>query len=118
MKASDLSYDDLITALRRWYVHQPPNVRAAVELFVTHNHWLGRRDFLDRAAKYFPADDMVGIRWTDAAAAVNDLRGSTSELAILDFAVALGTDRFRFNVLGHGHRALILTAVTSALAGR
>ena len=45
----------------------------------------------------------------------SDPLGSTSELAILDLAVALGENRYRFSIMGPGHAGMILDAMRTAL---
>jgi hypothetical protein len=41
--------------------------------------------------------------------------GSTMEMAVLDLAVALGENRFRFSSMGPGHALLARRAVARAL---
>ena len=56
------------------------------------------------------------IDW-DAARAFVDAgaRASTSEMAILDLAVALGENRYRLSIMGHAHSAAIARAVADAV---
>jgi Arc/MetJ-type ribon-helix-helix transcriptional regulator len=116
--AADLSTDSLEAALRRGLRDSCSTVRAAVELLIEHGYWTRRRDFVKRAVKYWPHADQARIDWSAAAQAAADLRGSTSELAILEFAAALGKDQYRWNVMGLGHHGLILRSVRTALNAR
>lgn len=95
--------------------------QAGVQLLLWHEHWLRRKDFLDAAVSSYTNDDgqlNVTISWRKAREAFDrgDFdRASTSELAVLDLAIALGTDRFRFNIMGDAHASAVLNAVRTAL---
>lgn len=105
--------DDLIIKLRRWTCHHDLHVRAAVELLIEHGLWLRRQDFV-RAAVRKNGD--TWIDWQEAREFVDaGARASTSEMAILDLAVALGEDRFRFNIMGPNHSRMIARAVADAV---
>jgi hypothetical protein len=104
-----------LTSLRKWASGHSPHVSAAVDLLAWHETWFRRRDFLDRCVSV-DVDGIVWLNWTQARAAFDaGLRGSTSELAVLDLAIALGEDRYRFSIMGHAHREAIVQAVTNAL---
>lgn len=108
--------NEQLTSLRKWASDYGPRVSAAVELLVWHEHWLHRPDFLGICVDT-DIDGITWINWTKARAAHDaGLRGSTSELAVLDFAIALGEDRYRFNIMGDAHSKAIVQAITNALA--
>ena len=103
----------LVAGLRRWTRHHDLHVRAAVELLIEHGFWLRRQDFIRAAVR---KDGDTWIDWRGAREFVDEgPRGSTSEVAILDLAVALGEDRFRFGIMGSRHSQWIAAAVTMAV---
>lgn len=105
--------EELVTRLRAWTQGHDPHVRAAVNLLIWHEYWLRRRDFVRAAVIAAPRE--AWIRW-DAARDFAEAgpRSSTSELAVLNFAIALGSDQYRFNHMGHAHAEAIVTAVREA----
>lgn len=65
---------------------------------------------------YEAAQDSALIQWRKVREFLDSgPRASTSELAILDLACALGEDRYRFTEMGRAHRDMVHTAITSAL---
>ena len=104
----------LITGLRAWTRDHDPHVRAAVELLIEHDVWLRRADFTRACVR-----SRGGEAWIDwqAARAFADTRpgASTSELAILDLAVALGENRYRLSVMGTANSRAIAAAVARAV---
>ena len=78
----------LAAALRAWTRHHDPHVRAAVELLIEHDFWLRRADFtracIFRSGREAYVDWVAARAFTDAGAVA-----STSEMAVLDLAVAL-----------------------------
>lgn len=108
-------FDTLVTGLRAGTRHQDDHRKAAVELLISHEYWLHRKDFSDSAVR---TDDLgeTWIKWNSARLFLDrGPRASTSELAVLDFAVALGEDKYRFNHMGDAHAAAITRAVQAAL---
>jgi hypothetical protein len=109
----------LIAGLRRWTREHDAHVRAAVELLIWHGDggfWLRRRDFTDAAVQRYPRDRMYVIDWTAARAFVDrGATASTSEMAILDLAVALGENRYRLSIMGTAHSKAIADAVAAAV---
>lgn len=95
-----------------------PHVRAAVELLIWHGGWLRRADFTTACVRREagPAAREAWIDW-DAAREFVDAGAvaSTSELAILDLAVALGENRFRLSIMGSAHSRAIADAVRQAV---
>ena len=113
----ELSFGQLTAGLRGWSRHHDHHVRAAVELLIWHEHWLRRPDFT-RAAVGRGSDGTVYIDWAPAARFAGTAaatRASTSERAILDLAIALGTDIYRLGIMGTAHCAAIAQAVAAAV---
>jgi hypothetical protein len=108
-------FDTTVASLRRWAKDHDPHVRAAVELLCWHEHWLRnasfRRDCMESGQRE------TWIRWSKARELIErrELRGSTSELAILDLAVAIGENRYRLSGMGHAHAEAIVRAFAMAL---
>jgi hypothetical protein len=108
--------EEQVASLRKWAGVSSPRVSAAVELLAWHESWLRRRDFLNRCVTV-DIDGVTWINWTQARAAYDaGLRASTSELAVLDFAIALAEDRYAFSQMGDAHSKALIQAVTTALA--
>lgn len=103
--------------LHRWIDGHDPHVQAAVWLLLAHEVWPQRGEFL-RACVNRDADGMWWIDFTAARTASEagafDAASST-ELAVLDLAIAMGTDRFRFRAMGPGNARTIATAVAHAV---
>ena len=107
-------FDTTAHALRRWAANMDASDRAAVELLCWHGYWLRRADFT--AAAIESRGVHRAVDWTAARAYCDSgPGGSTSELAILDLALTLAEDRFRFRIMGHAHSREILQAVARAL---
>ena len=108
------SLDALVASLRAWTRGHDAHVQAAVDLLIWHEFWLRRRDFT-RAAVVTRGRE-AWIDW-DAAREFTDgkPRSSTSELAILDLAVALGENRYRLSIMGSAHSRAIADAVAQAV---
>jgi hypothetical protein len=107
--------DTLTAGLRTWIRGHDPNVRAAVELLLWHGDgfWLRRRDFTGCCVSHNRTE--AWISWRSAREFVDKGSvASTSEMAILDLAVALGEDRFRLNIMGPAHSRAIADAVAKA----
>lgn len=107
-------FDTVVVRLRRWTHDHDPHVREAVELLIWHETWIRRTDFqracIELGGREAYIDWRKAREFTDAGA-----RASTSEMAILDLAVALGENRFRFSIMGRAHSRMIATAVARAL---
>ena len=107
-------FDTTAHALRRWVAQMDASDRAAVELLIWHEYWLRRAGFA--AAAVVNRGVHLAVDWTAARAyCESGPGGSTSELAILDLAVTLAEDRFRFRIMGRAHSREILQAVARAL---
>lgn len=115
-------FDTLAAGLRRWTRDNDPHVRAAVELLIWHETWIRRADFAN-AAVYWDGSRGTGktrgvawIKWSDAREfADSGPRASTSEIAVLDLAVAIGENRYKLSQMGHAHARAIVTAFARAL---
>jgi len=107
--------DELAAGLRAFAQNESATVRAAVELLIWHERWLRRPDF-GRAALTRRSEGQVWVSWRRAREfADSGPRSSTTELAILDLAVALGENRYRLTSMGHVHRRWIADAMALAL---
>jgi hypothetical protein len=108
------SRDALTVALRTWTRGHDPHVRAAVELLIEHDFWLRRADFtracIVRSGREAYVNWVAARAFADAGAVA-----STSEMAILDLAVALGENRYRLSIMGDTHSRWIATAVARAV---
>lgn len=105
--------DDLTVGLRKWTDHHDPHVKAAVELLLWHDFWLRRQDFRKAAVEAGRHD--VTIDWYAAREFCDSYPGaSTSELAILDLAIALGENRYKLSIMGSAHSRAIADAVAAA----
>ena len=107
-------FETTVHALRRWAANMDASDRGAVDLLAWHGYWLRRSDFT--AAAVVNRGVHLAVDWTAARGFAGTRPGaSTSELAILDLAVAIGEDRFRFRIMGHAHSKAIVRAVALAL---
>jgi hypothetical protein len=108
------SAEALVTGLRAWTKDHDPHVRAAVELLIWHGTWLRRQDFVRAAV--VRRHSSTWIDWDAARGfAGAGARASTSEMAILDLAVALGENRYRLSIMGHAHSRAIARYVAMAV---
>jgi hypothetical protein len=105
--------EKLTNGLRAWIRGHDDHVRAAVELLIDHDCWLRRADFtracvrLDGRQAWI--DWAAARRFVDAGAVA-----SSSEMAVLDLAVALGENRYRLSIMGAANSRRIATAVARA----
>jgi hypothetical protein len=107
-------FSTLVGALRRWTHNHDPHVRAAVELLIEHETWIRRADF--QRACVEPDSHEAWINWRKAREFVDSGSvASTSEMAVLDLAVALGENRYRFSIMGPANSRMIAQAVARAL---
>ena len=107
-------FDTLVRLLRRWTHNHDPHVRAAVELLIEHETWIRRGDFRRACIEQNAAEAWINWRKAREFADVGPT-ASTSEMAVLDLAVALGENRYRFSIMGRANSRMIATAVARAL---
>ncbi|QNG55628.1 hypothetical protein H6H00_15445 [Pseudonocardia petroleophila] len=107
----------VVAGLHRWIDDHDPHVQAAIWLLLAHEVWPRRADFRQACVHHSPD----GGWWIDFRAAriafdngAFDTAAST-ELAVLDLAITLGTDRFRFRAMGPGNARAVATAVAHAV---
>ena len=104
----------LTAALRAWTRDHDPHVRAVVELLIEHDFWLRRADFTRACVRRDHGEAWIDWRaartFVDAGAVA-----STSEMAVLDLAVALGENRYRLSVMGAANSRAIAAAVARAV---
>lgn len=113
------SLNDLVDQLLTWSDGQDPHVQAAVELLIEHGRWIADRGFRDACITV--DDGIAWIDWDGARTAYDAGRfgaASGSEKAVLDFAISLGEDRYRFDRLDSNNTRLALTAAARALGVR
>lgn len=113
------SLNDLVISLVDWSDGQDSNVQAAVELLIEHGRWIADRGFRDACITV--DDDATWIDWDDARAAYEAGRfgaASSSEKAVLDYAISLGENRYQFYRLDFTNRRLVLDATAQALGIR
>ena len=107
-------FDTLVPLLRRWTHNHDPHVRAAVELLIGHETWIRRADF-QRACIELGSRE-AWINWRKAHQFVNaGSTASTLEMAVLDLAVAIGENRYKFSIMGPANSRMIAQAVARAL---
>ena len=111
----------VVSGLRAWTRGHARQVRAAVELLVAHGVWLDRGDFRAGCVRRATAEYGLDWFWIDwrAARAMFDAGGftpaSSTELAVLDLALALAEDRYRLSRMDPASSGLIASAVTAAV---
>lgn len=102
-------------ALRKWAATQDAHVRAAADLLLWHEFWIRRRDFA-RWALVKRSGGILVISWEQARAFLGTQpHASTSELAVLDLAVAIGENRYELSQFGDAHARAIVAAFGQAL---
>jgi hypothetical protein len=107
-------FDTLVRLLRRWTHNHDLHVRAAVELLIGHETWIRRGDF-QRACVERDGRE-AWVNWRKAREFVDvGSTASTSEMAVLDLAVAIGENRYRFSIMGPANSRMIAQAVARAL---
>ena len=109
-----MSTGAIVAGLCAWTRHHDPHVRAAVDLLIEHDFWLRRPDFV-RACVHRSSRE-VWIDWAQARKLVNaGSVASSSEMAVLDLATALGENRYCLSIMGAANSALIATSVARAV---
>jgi hypothetical protein len=109
---TEISYEDLVAGLRA-RTDLPELAAAAVGLLVWHESWLRRPDFRRACAITSPA----GIHW-DAAREFYDSNphgASTSQMIVLEVALAIVEDQHNFRHLGVVHRYRVAEVFAAAL---
>lgn len=107
-------FDALTGDLRRWSRMQDAHVRAAVDLLIWHEGWLRRHDFIAAAVEKHGSVRYISFRKAREFASSSP-HGSTSELAVLDLAIAIGENRYRLSGMGSAHAKAIVRAFAQAL---
>ncbi|WP_049566592.1 hypothetical protein [Nonomuraea sp. SBT364] len=93
---------------------------AAVELLANDKHgdWLDDKMFFSTCVYQVEDDDYPSVDWGAARAAFDNGvfdAASTTERAILDFAIALAEGRFKFHLMDDRQRNLIAAAAARAI---
>jgi len=110
--------DRLEQLLRAWTRDHDPHVRAAVELLIEHGVWLHRPEFVEACINIGPEDAWVHWRKAREFIDAGGPKASSTEIAVLDFAVALGEDRYKFDKMGDFSATALVRAVAAALGVR
>lgn len=107
----------MAVGLQEWVRSHDLHVQAAVWLLLTHDVWLRRPEFREVCRR---SGGDWWIDWSAARAAFDAGgfdRSSSTERAVLDLAIALGQDRFRFSRMGGENARAVVEAVRHALGG-
>jgi hypothetical protein len=108
-------FETLAAGLRAW-AQGDRIAEAAVGLLIEHETWLRRGDF--PAACIDSGDGMSRPDWDDAKAFIDaGVACSTTELAVLKLAVAIGSDEYRLAAMGRANARAITAAFALALGG-
>ena len=109
-----LTYEQAETGLTGTAPSLAPGQAAAVELLLWHESWLRREDFRLACLSASPA---VLLDWSAAAnfLAAAPEGASSSQVAVLEVAIALAEDQFHLAGLGHAHRRAVAQAFAAAL---
>jgi hypothetical protein len=110
-------FDATVAALRKWTKGHDPHVRAAVELLIADARWLRRQDFTSECVQRDP-DGTAWISWAHARDFIGTARSraSTTEMAVLEIAVAIGSNRYKLSYMNDEQAAMIVRAFADALA--
>jgi hypothetical protein len=112
----DFDFEKFADDLRATYQTHDAHVRAAIDLLIWHEYWLRRGDFREACIRQMAQGLVARISWDKARDFADSRpRASSSELAILDLAVALGENRYRLSIMGAAHSRMIVQAVAGAL---
>jgi hypothetical protein len=108
-------FDALAAGLRAWSAGDRI-ATAAVELLISHETWLRRGDFIPACTD--SGDGMTRPDWDAAKAFIGaGPPCSTTELAVLKIAVAIGSDDYRLASMGRANSKAITDAFATALGG-
>ncbi|MEV4806798.1 hypothetical protein AB0K18_42960 [Nonomuraea sp. NPDC049421] len=113
-----LATNALADRLRAGAADHEPHRQAALELLIAddHSRWLDNETFT--AMCVYENNDRAYINWRGARDAFDNGafdKSSTTERAILDYAIALGEDRFKFHLMDDRQRALLAAATVRAI---
>lgn len=111
------NHDRLIKGLNATAETSDCHVAAAVRLLIGHDRW-ARDETVVSFFMTFESDDRVTVNWAALRQqfdAGEFAYASTTEKAVLDFAIALAEDRYRLSIMGDKNCALIREAVAQAL---
>jgi hypothetical protein len=108
-------YGHRVTALLRWASTQDAPARAAIDLLVEQGSWFRNRKFVDHCVAV--DEGITFVQWWRAQELLDNdaLIGSSGELAVLRFAVALVRDPNGLSSLDRTNKALAVRALAAAL---
>jgi hypothetical protein len=113
---SEANLKRLIDQLRATARTHDLHVRAAVELLITQETYLRRTSFTTECL--VATADGVYVRWSKARSLFDAgafLPSGGTELALLDLAIAIGENRYRFSLFGPETARMALDALTDVL---
>jgi hypothetical protein len=112
------SPEELAASLRKWAATQDGHRRAAVELLIGHGYWLSHERFTDPWFGVVCRDENnTWISWEKARGFADSgavTGASTSQIAVLRFAVAIGLDLYRLRFASDEEAAAAVRAVATA----
>ena len=109
-----LSYEQAVTGLTDTAPHLAPREAAAVRLLLWHDSWLRREDFRRACLSASPT---VLLDWRAAAKflAAAPVGASSSQVVVLEVAIALAEDKLHLTGLGYAHQRAVAKAFAAAL---
>lgn len=110
-----MTHEQLVEALHESAETHDMHVRAATELLLNDGFWLKNEAFVNAAVKI--TEDGAYIRWRDAkdARVRGEFTACTTQLGLLDLALTLGGNDFKFSRMDTPQSVLCLAAVAAAL---
>ena len=109
-------YEELVDRVLRWAAGQDPHRQGAVQLLIAHDCWLRRNSFCQRAVHL----DGDGRAWIDFAAGRDAFNEGVfdaalpTEIAVLNLALALGTDWYNLDRMDARTSAMVAHAFETA----
>ena len=105
----------LKAGLRAWAKDVDPRQRAAVELLIADGYWLRHDGFAGPHGAIRHDGNKAWIGWDKARQVACAGMASSSQLAILRLAIAIGTDEYRLSRMDDGQAGNIVAALATAL---
>lgn len=116
----NLALDTIVFRLTQWGQTHDNSTRNALDLLIEHDVWLRRNEFVYAPGLIKRSGETIYLMWPTARKLFD--RGAfkaddvgTEDLNVLDFAIALGEDRYGFNKMGVNSAMLVTAAVARAL---
>lgn len=98
----------------RWSTEGTPHVTAALALLAAHGYWPSRDDFFAECV-HVDGDGTAWIGWQAARRFADEHPGaSSSQVAVLNLAVAIATDQYRLSRASDSEAEAAVRAVAAA----